>query len=135
VNYFTVDRRDLRLQKKDTIMATKNVVKNVADSSTQVGGFDRAYSAKVDAAYGKITAADYQVGDTLSFVEVNAKDIVHAKFVSNGYSVEVFSQTSLASPITFDIHNAAVQADIYYAIHFVRGTPAYPIKLTITSSS
>jgi hypothetical protein len=97
-------------------------VKNSSTGAMSTKAAKRSRYEKLETGYGKIPAAAYAVGDTLSFDHFPMKSIVYAKFVSNGYSLEVFHGTDVSSALAFDIHNSSSAADISYVISYIKGT-------------
>lgn len=104
-------------------MATVQV-KNSSTGTMGTSAAKRTRYEKMETAYGKIPAAAYAVGDTLSFDDLPMKELVHARFTGNGEVLEVFHGASLASALAFDVSNTAATADISYVIHYKKGTGA-----------
>lgn len=125
-------------------MATKQV-KNSVTGTMGTKAAKRSRYEKSEVAYGKIPAAAYAVGDTLSFDDIPLKELIHARFVGNSEVLEIFHGADISSAIAFDVSNSAAAADISYVITYIRGTGKVKtsaneagdgelIKLTIASS-
>lgn len=94
----------------------------VKNSLTNTKAAKRTRYEKLEVAYGKIPAAAYAVGDTLSFDHSPVKSLVHAKFTANGHALEVFHGADLSSALAFDILNSSSTSDISYVISYIKGT-------------
>lgn len=128
-------------------------VKNSSTGTMGTIAAKRSRFEKSETSYGKIPAAAYAAGDTLSFDHIPMKELIHARFValadnnSNTPAVlELFTGDSLASALPFDIINDGDSADISYFVTYIRGTGKVKdstttagegklIKITVASSS
>lgn len=109
-------------------MATVQV-KNSTTGTMGTVAAKRARYEKSEVSYGKIPAAAYAAGDTLSFDHIPMKELIHARFVAIADNnsdtpavLEVFHGASLASALDFDIINDGDTADISYVVTYIRGT-------------
>jgi len=106
-------------------------VRKVAAGATDLSGFKRSRHEKLEVAYGVITAASYTQGDTLTFGEVPAQDIIRATVVAHSGSpvvLEVYPGTDISSAIAMTVGSAP---KVSYRIEYVRGTGAKTLKVTI----
>ena len=133
-------------------MATLQV-KNSATGTMGIKAAKRSRFEKSETSYGKIPAAAYQVGDTLSFNHIPMKELIHARFValadnnSNTPAVlELFTGDDLSNALAFDLINDGDTADISYFVTYIRGTGKVKdnvttagegklIKITVSSSN
>ena len=97
-------------------------VKNSSTGTMGTKASKRTRYEKMETGYGKIPAAAYAVGDTLFFSGFPSKELVYARFVSNGESLDIFHGADLSSAVDFDIINDGDPADISYVFHYKKGT-------------
>lgn len=106
-------------------MATVKVKKTISAGADDAGGFKKVRSDRMDVGFGQVAADAYEVGDTLRFVEIGAKQLIKAEFVAaSGATLDVLNSASLASPVTFDVGASGSTSAISYTIWFERGAGA-----------
>ena len=101
-------------------MATLSVRKLAADS-TQVGGLTTSRYEKNSVAFGVIPAASYNLGDTISFDDINSQQIISANVVlqtGSPVTLQVIPGTNLGSALQLA---TTQKADISYVVHYIRG--------------
>lgn len=103
-------------------MATKQV-KNSSTGAMGTSAAKRARYEKSEISYGKIPAAAFAIGDTLSFDHIPMKELIHGIFEAGSTSLEVFHGADLSSAIVWDLAQTnGVTADIDYKVTYIRGT-------------
>ena len=114
----------------------------IKNSLTNTKAAKRSRYEKMEVAYGKIPAAAWQDGDTLSFTQIPLLNLIHARFVSSSGTnneLEIFTGADLTNPINWNLV-AGSETDISYVISYIRGTGKVDgntdqgkiIKLTVT---
>jgi hypothetical protein len=101
-------------------MATLSVRKLAADS-TQVGGLTTSRYEKNSVAFGVIPAASYNLGDTISFDDINSQQIISASVVlqlNSPVTLQVIPGTDLSSALQLAANQ---KANISYVVHYIRG--------------
>lgn len=113
-------------------MATVNVT-----NSTGYNQFNKAKANKLESAYGTVSRYKYTLGDTLSFTDLDAKEITYAKFVAgSGETLEVIGNTNFepaadGTPAAALTWNIATAVDIAYFIQYVKGGNA-SLRITVS---
>jgi hypothetical protein len=101
-------------------MATLSVRK-LAAGSNQVGGLTTSRYEKNSVAFGVIPAASYNLGDTISFDDINSQQIISANIVlqtGSPVTLQVIPGTNLSSALQLA---TTQKADISYVVHYIRG--------------
>ena len=104
-------------------------IKQIQNSTTGAFGVNAAKRTryeKMETAYGTIPLNSYANGDTLQFVQIPSRNLIHAKFVTTaGDVLELFNSANLTAPLTWTLGaNGAPQ--ISYVIEYIRGTGTLP---------
>ena len=103
-------------------MATVQV-KNSSTGDMGTSAAKRARYEKSEVAYGKIPAAAFAIGDTVSFDDIPMKELIHATFKAGTTSLEMFNGANLSSAVVWDLAQTnGVTADINYKVTYIRGT-------------
>ena len=103
-------------------MATVQV-KNSSTGSMGTSAAKRARYEKSEISYGRIPAAAYAVGDTLSFDHIPMKELIHGIFEVGSTSLEIFHGADLSSALIWDIAQTnGVSGDLDYKVTYIRGT-------------
>jgi hypothetical protein len=103
-------------------MATKRIRK-VAVETNDVGGLKSSRYEKLQVSYGSIEASSYSLLDTLSFVDVPARDIIRASIIAHtspAVSLEIYPGTDVSSSLTLSGVTSPVK--LSYVIEYVRGS-------------
>lgn len=100
-------------------------LKKVAVDTTDIGNLKSSRYEKLQVSYGSISAASYELLDTLVFADVPARDIIRATIVAHtsattSVSLEVYPATDSSVPLTLSGVTAA--CDVSYVIEYVRGS-------------
>lgn len=107
--------------KQKNNMATKSV-KKLASASDEISGLTTSRYEKGAVAFGVIEANSYELGDVISFDDVNSLKIVEARITAHTGSpvtLEVVPGTDLSAPLNLALGE---NVKISYVIHYIRGT-------------
>lgn len=101
-------------------MANK-AIRKLKVNSTDVTGYKKVRSERVEVAVGRLLSTDYALDDILTFQEIAATQILSARFIpTGGTEVEVLNAASLTNPVQIPVGASTVNID--YVILFERGS-------------